>query len=133
MPNCYQQVRRNLGPQTKVAAEPSKQGIHDFSLLVAEMTRVLRPGGLIILIDIDYRPYTSTGRRLGLLPYEDPDYSWMPVYAHVLGQAMQNLGVNLITYPHLVPWMQEQKELYDVQSCDFMLPMHPWHAEPGRA
>lgn len=86
---------------------------------------------MVCLIDLDYRPFSSAGDVMGMRPRADPNYSWIPTFAHVLYQSMQDMGVNYAAVFSFVPWLEQHIDFEDVQSSDLLLPINPWYSNPG--
>jgi len=109
-----------------VHARLISSGIKDYNLLVDQMSRVLRPGGLLDVSEFDFRVYDADHRRL------EPDIDdmrppwWSLWMSHIL-KAIKKSGGDPDAANHLHEWILNNPMLEDVVYKEFWMPVVPRH------
>lgn len=86
---------------------------------------------MILLVDIDYRSFSSTGQHLKPYPPMHPNHSWLPILAHTLNRSMKASGINPDIVLNFASWLEQHDAYEDVKTHDLLLPVNRWFANPG--
>ncbi|KAI3622658.1 hypothetical protein WG66_015915 [Moniliophthora roreri] len=111
-----------------VHARLISSGIKDYEGLINHISMVLRPSGLMDLMEFDFHVYDDNYRRIEL------DTSriagpWWPRWLTFLNFAARNRGgdVDAATYIHT--WAARHHAFEDVQYREFWVPASPWRRD----
>ncbi|KAF9486357.1 S-adenosyl-L-methionine-dependent methyltransferase [Pholiota conissans] len=107
-----------------VHARLISSGIKDYHLLVDQISRVLRPGGLIDVSEFDFHLYDKHHRRIELQvnEYGPPWFGRWITYMHA---AVRNIGGDTDAATHLYEWISNNPRFEDVKYREFWLPVVP--------
>jgi hypothetical protein len=99
--------------------------IKDYTSLIDQISRVLRPGGLIETIEFDFHMYDQYHRRIELSTHtlEPP---WWPRWLAFSKLAVQQYGGDVEAATHLHSWIASHPSFKDVVYRDFWIPTAPW-------
>lgn len=134
-PNCRSEVDDiNLGLEhfygdfDVVHARLISSGIKDYHRLVDQISRVLRPGGLVNLLEFDFHMYDANFQRIDLETsiIAEP---WWPRWLAFVELSVRNAGGDVEAATHLDSWLRNHGAFEDVVYKDFWIPSCPWIAE----
>ncbi|KAH9952099.1 S-adenosyl-L-methionine-dependent methyltransferase [Amylocystis lapponica] len=115
-----------------VHARSISSGIRDFPLLLQELARALRPGGVVLLGDGDMQLFDEQQRPLALSERGTPGFSWTHKVFFAAYNAMKNRGAN-IDSPSMSPtWLRSIDSLTDVGWHKVFIPIGPWQYNTER-
>ncbi|KAF8665361.1 hypothetical protein AX16_000380 [Volvariella volvacea WC 439] len=131
-PNCRSEVDDiNLGLEhfygdfNVVHCRLISSGIRDYRTLIDQISRVVRPGGLVEFVEFDFHAYDHNKRRIevGTHQFAPP---WFPRWLAFACLAARNQGgdVDAATYIH--SWVLDNPAFEDVVYRDFWIPASPW-------
>ncbi|EJD50274.1 hypothetical protein AURDEDRAFT_58721, partial [Auricularia subglabra TFB-10046 SS5] len=103
-------------------------GVKDYARLIDQISRVLRPGGLVILREGDFRVYDEKRETFPLPQSSDFRSLAVPAVAHVVGHMRQSIQargghVEAASFLHL--WMDQHAAFTDVVHHEVDLPLCP--------
>jgi len=107
-----------------VHARLISSGIKDYHLLIDQISRVLRPGGLIDVSEFDFRIYDANHCRMELDVNELGPPWWGRWMAHLL-KAIKTSGGDANAATHLHEWVFNNPMFEDVVYREFWLPVIP--------
>ncbi|TFK77503.1 S-adenosyl-L-methionine-dependent methyltransferase [Pluteus cervinus] len=131
-PNCRSEVDDiNLGLEhfygdfDVVHARLIASGIRDYASLIDHISRVLRPGGLIHLLEFDFHMYDANKNRVEVGTHQvgPPWWSRWLAFAKL---AVINSGGSPDAATHLHSWIREHPAFEDVVYQDYWVPTSPW-------
>ncbi|EJT96957.1 S-adenosyl-L-methionine-dependent methyltransferase [Dacryopinax primogenitus] len=150
-PNCRVEVDDiNLGMPhfygqfDLVHARLISSGIKDYCGLIHEIARVLRPGGMVLIEEWDFRMYRSVNGQDGptacyeLAPpstEEKPAWSALAEWLNLLGKAVRQRGGDLDAAAFVNAWVKQHGQFEDVGAQDVWIasqphftgePLHRW-------
>jgi predicted SAM-dependent methyltransferase len=105
-----------------------KEGIKDFHGLIDEISRILRPGGLILLREPDLC-YYGEDQKETLIAYEDPNHpqhSWFVYMSYITRNLIKARGGDVECAHKLKNWLEEHKAFRDAQGQDIFFPVAPY-------
>jgi len=99
--------------------------IKDYKGLIEHISKVLRPGGMIILGEFSFAVFASDGRPIEVAPdvMEPP---WMGRWMALLNTAFRRRGVNTDVSNHMVQWVEEHGAFENVVGREYIFPISPW-------
>jgi len=130
--NCRSEVDDiNLGLEhfygdfNVVHARLISSGIKDYAGLIDQISRVLRPGGMIDLMEFDFHAYDSNYQRI------EPTTSsisgpWWPQWLAFANLAARNRGGNVDAATHLHKWVSEHPAFENIVYRDYWVPVSHW-------
>lgn len=136
--NCRSEVDDiNLGLEhfygdfNVVHARLLSSGIKDYHGLIDQISRVLRPGGLVNILEFDFHAYDANHRRI------EVDTStvagpWWPRWLAFAELAIRNLGGDIDAATHLHEWISNHPAFEDVVYRDFYAPSCSWRSDDER-
>ncbi|GLB35760.1 putative methyltransferase [Lyophyllum shimeji] len=131
-PNCRSEVDDiNLGLEhfygdfNVVHAQLIASGIRDFHNLINQISRVLRPGGLIILIEWDFHSYDIDRQRITVGTHELKG-PWWPRWLAFAQIAIRNSGGSVEAAENIGPWVTNHPAFEDAVYDDFWVPTCHW-------
>ncbi|KAI0778675.1 S-adenosyl-L-methionine-dependent methyltransferase [Trametes elegans] len=138
-PNCRSEVDDiNLGlqhfyGQFNVAhARLVSSGIRDYKGLIDEMTQTLRPRGLIILSEFDFRVYDAN--RQPIMPSRlEEESPWLARWMNMVNIAVEQRGGEPDAANHLHRWMRDNGQLEEIVYNEYWIQTGPWKRGPDHA
>ncbi|THV06547.1 S-adenosyl-L-methionine-dependent methyltransferase [Dendrothele bispora CBS 962.96] len=100
-------------------------GIKDYEGLINHIAFVLRPGGLIDLMEYDFHVYDENHRRVQVdtSAVEGPWWARWMAFANV---AARQRGGDVDAATHICSWVRNHPMFEDVQYREFWIPCSPW-------
>jgi len=138
-PNCRSEVDDiNIGLQhfygdfNVVHARLVSSGIKDFPTLIDHISQCLRPGGLMELLEFDFRVYDPS-RKPFSLPTGTMEPPWFPRWMSFLNMAVRQRGGSPDAANMLYSWTLQHPSLEDVVYEEYFIPTAPFmsHEEPN--
>jgi SAM-dependent methyltransferase len=114
-----------------VHARLLSSGIQDFPRLIDDISRVLRPGGLLLLADIPFQIFDSSRNLIS--PFE-PDVSrrcWLGLFAHSFCTAIAAKGGDATSAHKFEMWVREVNVFEDLRREDIWMPIGKWYMNPA--
>ncbi|KDQ63063.1 hypothetical protein JAAARDRAFT_694199 [Jaapia argillacea MUCL 33604] len=104
-------------------------GIRDYAGLVDQITRVLRPGGMLDLLEFDFRVYGGDRKPIIVRPsvMEGP---WLPRWMYMCQMAVRQRGGHVDAANLLRRWVSDHRCMEDVVYREFWAQTAPWN--PGK-
>lgn len=96
-------------------------GIKDYHLLIDQIGRVLRPGGLVHVSEFDYHLYDANHRRIEL-DVNEIGPPWVARWFTHLEHAIMKSGGDVAAATHLHEWILNNPMFEDVTYTEFWLP-----------
>ncbi|KAL0576872.1 hypothetical protein V5O48_005107 [Marasmius crinis-equi] len=111
-----------------VHARLISSGIKDYEGLIHHISFVLRPGGLMDIMEFDFHAYDEHRRRIevGTSRISAP---WWPRWLAFLELAIRNKGGDADAATHLHRWTANHPAFEDVVYRDFWVPTSPWRRD----
>jgi len=107
-----------------VHARLISSGIRDYNLLIDQISRVLRPGGLINVSEFDFHVYDANHRRIER-DVSDLTPPWWSVWFTHLLKAIVKSGGDASAANHLHEWILNHPMFEDVVYRDLWVPVVP--------
>jgi len=107
-----------------VHARLISSGIRDYNLLIDQISRVLRPGGLIIVTELDFHVYDVNHRRIER-DINDLTPPWWSVWLCHLLKAIIKSGGDVSAANNLHEWILNHPMFEDVVYRDVWVPVVP--------
>jgi len=107
-----------------VHARLISSGIKDYNLLIDQISRVLRPGGLINVIEFDFHVYDANHRRIEK-DVNDLTPPWWSVWLSHLLKAIVESGGDVNAANNLHEWILNHPMFEDVVYRDIWVPFIP--------
>jgi hypothetical protein len=107
-------------------------GIKDFHQLVEEISSILRPNGLILLQEWDYKLY-GEDKEIPLTQTSGKDnwhHSWVIRWAYLLRQAVLARGGDVDCPPLMQKWLEDYSDVDEIGRKDVYIPVAPFF--PGK-
>jgi hypothetical protein len=103
--------------------------VRDYPGLIDQMSRVLRPGGLLILLETDFLAADEHGhaQHPATNVMQSP---WLARFLMFVHLAIKQRGGNIAAADHMHEWVAAHPAFEEVVSSDYFLGASPWH--PGR-
>ncbi|KAK0481523.1 S-adenosyl-L-methionine-dependent methyltransferase [Armillaria novae-zelandiae] len=134
-PNCRSEVDDiNLGLEhfygdfNVVHCRLISSGIRDYAHLIDQISRVLRPGGLIDLMEFDFHCYDENHHRVNL-DTSTLASPWWPRWLAYLEMAARNRGGNVDAATHLHDWVSNHQSFENVVYNQYWIPVTPWRTD----
>ncbi|KAF7969081.1 hypothetical protein HWV62_28382 [Athelia sp. TMB] len=132
-PNCRSEVDDiNLGLEhfygdfDVVHMRLINTGIRDYARLIDHVGRVLRPGGLIDMLEFRYKVFDGRTRR-PIVPSEAaPGTAWVPQWFEHIYHAVGRRGACVDSASHMYSWVVNNPVFKDVKYHGFWTPTSPW-------
>lgn len=99
--------------------------IKDYHRLVDQISRVLRPGGLLNVVEFDFHAYDCRYQRINL-DTSTVSPPWWPRWLAYVELAVRNAGGDVEAATHLRSWISNHSAFEDVVYRDYFLPSCPW-------
>jgi hypothetical protein len=96
---------------------------------MAQIVQCIRPGGMVLLMDYDYRCYDSTFELLPPLAPSDPHYRYAPVFLNEMSKSIARLG-GIPDAPSFFHLLSLQEELGGIEMGDMSFPLGPPYPRP---
>ncbi|KZT42689.1 hypothetical protein SISSUDRAFT_979712 [Sistotremastrum suecicum HHB10207 ss-3] len=138
-PNCRSEVDDiNLGLEhfygefDLVHARLIASGIKDYAGLIEHISRVLRPCGLLLVAEWDFRAYDEQRKPIICEPH-DESKPWIARWCSAVAQAARARGGHLDAANLLKLWCSDNRAFRteSVVHKDHWVPLSPWHTNPG--
>ncbi|KAG6911375.1 hypothetical protein DXG01_001046 [Tephrocybe rancida] len=100
-------------------------GIKDFYTLIDQITKVLRPGGLAIIVEWDFHAYTPNHERIVLNTHEIKE-PWWPRWLAFAKIAIKSSGGSVDAADNLQSWITNHPALEDPVYQEFWMPTSHW-------
>lgn len=98
--------------------------IKDYAGLIDHISRVLRPGGLIDMLEFGYKIYDD--HRQLVIPSDAPGAPWLPRWFEKIYIAVGRRGGCLDSAAHMYQWVKDIPVFTDVVYRGFWTPTSPW-------
>ncbi|TFK26712.1 S-adenosyl-L-methionine-dependent methyltransferase [Coprinopsis marcescibilis] len=100
-------------------------GIKDYRALIDEMSRVLRPRGVLDICETDYCVYDINYQKIVVSPHElgPPWYARFLTFA---SEAATALGSSTAAIHKIYDWLSEHPGFEEVQYREYWFPVSPW-------
>ncbi|KAG6842410.1 hypothetical protein C0991_007540 [Blastosporella zonata] len=108
-----------------VHAQLISSGIKDFYNLLDHITKVLRPGGLAILVEWDFNAYNVDHERIEVSTHEVKE-PWWPRWLAFCKIAIKESGGDVDAADNLREWTNNHPALEDVTYEEFWIPSSGW-------
>ncbi|KAF8899162.1 hypothetical protein BD779DRAFT_1487304 [Infundibulicybe gibba] len=108
-----------------VHARLISSGIRDYEGLIRHISRVLRSGGLIDLMEFDFHVYDHNHGRIELGTHQ-LGAPWWPRWLAFLSLAARNLGGSVDAATHLHSWIASHGAFENIVYREFWVPTSPW-------
>ena len=99
--------------------------IKDHHLLIDQISRVLRPGGLIDVSEFDFHMYDKHHRRIESSSIEQFNEPWWAQWITYLRSAIRNIGGDTDAATNLYEWISNNPRFEDVVYREFFIPAVP--------
>jgi len=103
-------------------------GIKDYEGLINHISMVLRPGGLIDLMEFDFHCYDENHQRIELETSRVAG-PWWPRFLAFVGLAARNRGGDVDAATHLHSWVSNHRSFENVVCRDFYIPTSTWRTD----
>ncbi|KAJ2931107.1 hypothetical protein H1R20_g5984, partial [Candolleomyces eurysporus] len=100
-------------------------GIHDYREMVHEISRVLRPGGLVEFFQSDYLGYDANFQPVGPIDLTRIQPPWWPLFLTHVGDAVKNRGCDVTIAENTEGWVRETGAFENIVSRKVWLPVVP--------
>jgi len=107
-----------------VHARLISSGIRDYNLLIDQISRVLRPSGLIEVSEFDFHAYDANHRRIER-DVNELSPPWWGVWLTHLRDAIKKSGGDVDAASHLHEWILNNPMFEDVVYREFWVPVVP--------
>ncbi|KDQ15613.1 hypothetical protein BOTBODRAFT_31504 [Botryobasidium botryosum FD-172 SS1] len=97
-------------------------GIKDYFGLIDQISRVLRPGGLLLLHETDFRAYDSKHEIIEPVEYGHPRHAFLPHFLAKFRSAAHARRGNLDAAWLTEGWLSEHRAYVDVDTFDSWVP-----------
>jgi len=101
-------------------------GIKDYYGLLDEISKTLRPGGMFLSVDWDFRFMDYNKTLLPAYPRDHPRHAWFPCLSRALGMAIRARMGNIDAAVLLPRWLRGHRSFEEVDSCDLWVPSGDW-------
>ncbi|KAF8506853.1 S-adenosyl-L-methionine-dependent methyltransferase [Russula emetica] len=131
-PNCRSEVDDiNIGLQhfygdfNVVHARLISSGIKDFPALIDHISQCLRPGGLMELLEFDFRVYDADYKAFSL-PVDTMEPPWLPRWMSLANMAVRQHGGTPHAANMLYSWTLQHQAFEDVVYEEYFVPAAPF-------
>ena len=107
-------------------AYPSWVQIKDYHGLVNHIAQVLKPGGIIDLMEYDFTLHDAD-RNLIEIDTSTIAAPWWPRWMAFVRQAAMNRGADIGAASKMRRWVEEHGAFYDLTYRQVWIPASPWH------
>ncbi|KAF8220782.1 S-adenosyl-L-methionine-dependent methyltransferase [Tricholoma matsutake] len=130
--NCRSEVDDiNLGLEhfygdfNVVHARLISSGIKDYAALIDQVSRVLRPGGMILMVEWDFHGYDGNRNQIqaGTDQLSSP---WFPRWLAFARVSVRNAGGTVDAASNIKSWVTNHPAFEDVVCQDYWMPVSPW-------
>lgn len=100
--------------------------IKNFLNLIDQVTHVLRPGGLLQIMEFDFHSYDENYQRI------DPEPStgtWWSRWLSFCKLAARNAGGDVDAASHMHSWVSQQPAFENLVYKDYWAPISPWRRD----
>jgi len=132
-PNCRSEVDDiNLGLQhfygdfNVVHGRLICSGVKDYEGLIDQCSQVLRPGGLLNVIEFDFRIY-GADRQPVIANERVLEPPWLPRWLTLCREAVHHRGGDVDAANHLNQWVSAHEAFEDVVYQDILYPTSPFY------
>lgn len=87
--------------------------------------QVLRPGGMFLSVDWDFRVMDYDKTLLPAFPRDHPRHAWFPCFVRALGTAIRARMGNIDAATLLPKWLRGHRSFEAVESADLWIPTQP--------
>ncbi|KJA28623.1 hypothetical protein HYPSUDRAFT_34078 [Hypholoma sublateritium FD-334 SS-4] len=108
-----------------VHARLISSGIKDYHLLIDQISRVLRPGGLIDVSEFDFHMYDKHHRRIESSSIKQFNEPWWSQWITYLRSTIRNIGGDTDAATNLHEWIANNPRFEDVVYREFFIPAVP--------
>ena len=107
-------------------------GINNYRALIREVAQILRPGGLIVVTELEYAVYDQ--HQDLVQPFTDRTI-WYPQWMHALVQTHRRVSCDIDAGNLLSDWFREDAgyDWEDIGGEVFWVPLGRWFQDPGRS
>jgi len=109
-----------------VHARLISSGIKDYHSLVDQISQIVRPDGLFLVIECEFIIYDENKVYLPPYPLDHPKHSWFVDFVHHLSKAMRARLGNIDAATLLESWLSDHHAFESVESTKAWLPTGPW-------
>jgi hypothetical protein len=96
--------------------------IRDYAALIEQMTHVLRPGGILDMLEYGFRVHDEYKRIITPATHG----GWFPRWLAEIHIASGRLGGTLDAAQHLKSWVEETRSYSNIVHTKFWTPLAPW-------
>ncbi|EAU92279.1 hypothetical protein CC1G_00498 [Coprinopsis cinerea okayama7 len=112
-----------------VHARLLSSGIKDYQLLIENIARTLRPGGLVELQEYDFHIYDCNRRRFELSTNELAP-PWWPRWMTFFNEAIRKMQGDVDAATHLLKWVRTHPGFEQVRYEERWIPIIPGNLDP---
>jgi ubiquinone/menaquinone biosynthesis C-methylase UbiE len=105
-------------------------GIQDYAALIDQISRVLRPGGVISLMEFDFHMYDENKRRIEIDRTTLDGPAW-PKWLGFVHDIAKSAGGSVDAATYLFDWVQDHPLYEDVVYQEYYLPVSRWVGDGG--
>jgi hypothetical protein len=99
--------------------------IKDYPALIDQMSHVLRPGGLLVLLESDF--LVADIHRKPILPATNiMQPPWLARFMCFVSMAIKQRGGNIQAGDHMHDWVSQHPAFTDVHCTDHYVGISPW-------
>lgn len=121
-PGCALLISTNATISTDIH---SKQ-IKDYAGLIDHISRVLRPGGMIDVMEFDFHVYDANHRRIETTT-SSISAPWWPQWLAFANLAARNRGGEVDAATHIHRWISQHPAFENVVYREYWVPASHWH------
>ncbi|KDQ07710.1 hypothetical protein BOTBODRAFT_180480 [Botryobasidium botryosum FD-172 SS1] len=139
-PNCRIEVDDiNLGLEhfygsfDLIHARLISAGIKDYYGLLDDISKCLRPNGMFLAVDWDYRLCDPTKSYTTIYPRNHPKHAWLPRFIRAMNVAVRSRMGNIDAVALLPQWLKEHRSFEAVGQCDVWIPCGPYFSPDTEA
>jgi len=100
-------------------------GIKDYFGLIDQISRILRPGGLLLIHETDFRVYDSKHEIVEPVDYGHPRHAYLPHFLVRFRNAARARRGNLDAASLIEGWLSEHRAYAEIGTFDSWLPTGP--------
>jgi hypothetical protein len=101
-----------------------RRQIWDFRILIDQVSRVLRPGGLLYIVELDFHIYNSD-KKLFKMDTNNLGPPWVARFMEHVKSAIRKRGGNTETSSNIFPWVSMHGAFDNVVREEIWLPTSP--------
>lgn len=115
-------IHFHIGPRTTYFSDTQ---IKDYAGLIDQISRVLRPGGLIVILEWDFHAYDVNHKRIDLGTHQlGPP--WWPRWLAFAEIAVRNSGGSVEAAENLRSWVSNHPAFEAAAYQDYWIPASHW-------